>query len=276
MSRSVFIALLGSIALISAAAPRAAAQFGTVPAGSKPRAGKTAPAPAPARASSSPAASSGAFTVSQLGHAVGTAEFRFTPAAAGYDSTATVRVSMQGLDYALSKTERLDPDHLAIHEILSATVNGQAVNVTGKSDAGQFLLNISANGRSSTTALPGHPTAVFLPDFDPGALQTLLTLAAARNNRDLWAIIPKQVGSVEAIQLATYADEHGALNGAPVSVHHLVATIAGVETDLFSGPDNQLLQAELPQQGFSLVRKGFVLTPPKRAGAPPPTQPDQQ
>jgi hypothetical protein len=50
-----------------------------------------------------------------------------------------------------------------------------------------------------------------------------------------------------------------------------VATIAGAPTDLFSGPENQLMQAELPQQGFAVVRKGFVLTPPTKAGAPPPS-----
>jgi hypothetical protein len=48
-----------------------------------------------------------------------------------------------------------------------------------------------------------------------------------------------------------------------------VATIAGDKTDLFAGPENQLLQAELSQQGFALVRAGFVLTPPAKAGAPP-------
>ncbi len=213
-------------------------------------------------------AESGSFSVSQLGHAVGTAEFRIARGAGGYDSTATVRVKMQGLDYALSKTEQLDSsDHLE-HVVLSATVNGQAVSVNGKPAAGQFLLNISANGRSSTTRLAAHPAAVFLPDFDPGGLETLLELAAAQNGRDLWAILPKQAGSVEAVQLATYSDERGTLAGKPVTVHHLVATIAGTETDLFSDADNHVLQAELPQQGFSLVRKGFVLTPPRRAPAP--------
>jgi hypothetical protein len=84
----------------------------------------------------------------------------------------------------------------------------------------------------------------------------------------LWAILPKQSGnqpaSVAPVELATYADEVGSLDGKPIPVHHLVATIAGARTDLFSGPENQLLQAELPQQGFALVRKGFVLTPPAR------------
>ena len=219
--------------------------------------------------SAAPGGQSATFTLSQLGHAVGSAEFGFTRTGAGYDSASTVRVSMQGLDYALSKTEQLDASRQIRHEQLSATVNGSAVNVTGKPDPTGFLLNISANGRSSTTRLASHAAAVFLPDFDPGGLQTLLTLAAAQNNRDLWAILPKQTGSVEAVQLATYADEHGTLDGKAVTVHHLVATIAGAETHLFCGSDNQLFQAELPQQGFSLVRKGFVLTPPKRPIAAP-------
>ena len=157
--------------------------------------------------------------------------------------------------------------------VARAIVNGSAVNVNADSDPkaepAETVLIISANGRSSTTHLEQHSAAVFLPDFDPGALQTLLTLAAARNNRDLWAIIPKRSGSIQPIQLATYADEQGTLDGKPIAVHHLVAAINGASTDLFSGPDNQLLQAELPQQGFALVRKGFVLTPPAKPGAPP-------
>jgi hypothetical protein len=182
---------------------------------------------------------------------------------------------MQSLNYALSKTERLSPARQLRHVQLSAAVNNSAVNVTAAPDASQLLLNISANGRSTTTRLDAHPGAVFLADFDPGALETLLTLAAARNNRDLWAIIPKKSGSIQPIQLATYADEQGTLDGKPIAVHHLVAAIYGASTDLFSGPDNQLLQAELPQQGFALIRKGFVLTPPAKPGAPPAQPPTQ-
>jgi hypothetical protein len=181
---------------------------------------------------------------------------------------------MQGLDYNLSKTEQLTSANLLKHVQLSATVNNSAVNVTAAPDAAQILLNISASGHSSTTRLAPHPTAVFLPDFDPGALETLLALAVTRNSSRLWAIIPKQAGSIESIQLATFADEQGTLDGKPIPVHHLVATIAGAATDLFSGPENQLLQAELPQQGFALVRKGFILTPPAKPGAPPSVPPE--
>jgi hypothetical protein len=213
-------------------------------------------------------AQSGSFIVSQNGHEVGAASFHFTARDGGYESASTVKVSMQGLDYALSKTEQLDSANHLQHVVLSGLVNGSAVNVIAKPDAANFLLNTSANGHSTTTRLDAHPGAVFLPDFDPGALETLLALAVTHNNRDLWAILPKQSGSIEAIRLATYGDEEGTLDGKPVTVHHLVATIAGADTYLFSGPDNQLLQAELTQPGFALVRKGFVLTPPKKPPVP--------
>jgi hypothetical protein len=217
---------------------------------------------------SAASAQDASFTVSQHGQQVGTASFHFAPTANGYDSSSMVRVAMQGLDYALSKNEELSSANELKHVQLSATVNDQAVSVTAAPDSAQVLINISANGRSSTTRLEAHNVAVFLPDFDPGALETLLALAVSHNNRDLWAIVPKQAGSVAPISLATYADEQGTQDGKPITVHHLVATIRGANTDLFFGPESQLLQAELPQAGFALVRKGFVLKPPAKPIVP--------
>jgi len=213
------------------------------------------------------------FTIAQHGKSVGTATVSFSAGARGYHSTSVIRVDMQGLNYALSKTEELNKDNQLLHVQLSATVNNSAVNVTAAPDAAQFLLNVSANGRSTTARLASHPGAVFLPDFDAGAFDTLLALGASQNGRGLWAILPKQsngqAASIVPVQLATYADEKGTLDGKPITVHHLEATIGAAKSQLFSGPENQLLQAELPQQGFALVRKGFVLTPPAKAGAPP-------
>ncbi len=226
------------------------------------------------RSSATAAAQAASFTVSQNGHAVGTASYKFTGVSGGYDSTSLVNVSMQSLNYALSKDEQLDSANHLKHVVLSGTVNGSAVSVIAKPDAAQFLLNISANGRSTTARLSAHSTTVFLPDFDPGAMETLLVLAVEQNNRDLWAILPKEQGSIQPITLATYPDEQGTLNGKAVTVHHLVATINNTQTDLFSSQGNELMQAELPQEGFALVRTGFVLTPPKKPIAPPtpPTQ----
>jgi hypothetical protein len=214
------------------------------------------------------AAQSATFDVAQHGHTVGTASFQFTQTKGGLDSTSLVKVAMEGLNYALSKNELLSPDNQLDHVQLSAAVNGEAVSVVAKPDAAQFLVNISAQGKTTTTRLDAHKGAVFMADFDPGALETLLALAAAQNNRDLWVIMPKDTVSIDPVRLATLVDQKGTLDGKEITVHHVVATIAGTNTDLFSGPNNELLQAELPQEGFALIRKGFVLTPPAKAGAP--------
>jgi hypothetical protein len=218
-------------------------------------------------------AQSAGFLLSQHGRSVGTASFSFNATPHGYNSTSVVRIAMPGLNYSLSKTQELGSSNNLHHVDLSASVNGSAVTVNAAPEPEEqpkrFLISFSVNGQTTSNALDLHPAAVFLPDFDPGAFETLLALAVARNNRDLWAIIPKKEGSIVPIQLATYADEQGTLDGQPIVVHHLKATIAGTTTDLFSGPSNQLLQAELPQKGFALVRNGFVLTPPAKPGAPP-------
>jgi hypothetical protein len=131
-------------------------------------------------------------------------------------------------------------------------------------------MKIVANGNTTNTPLALHRNAVFLPDFDPGALQVLLNLGAADNNRDLWAVIPKQAGSIAAMRVVTDADMQGTLDGKQVTVHHLTVTYPSNKMEVFSGPSNDLLQAEWTDEGFALVRHGFKLTPPMRAPAPPP------
>jgi len=214
-------------------------------------------------------AQAGAFAILLNGKRVGTAGCEFTAGVRGFNSTSTVSVSMPGLDYALSKTEKLSSADELERVLLSGVVNREAVSIIAAPESNQVVLQISANGRKTVSRLAAHPGAVMMPDFDPGALETLLALAVERNSRGLWVIIPKKAGSIEPVQLATYADEQGTLDGKPIAVHHLIATIAGAKTDLFVSPENRLLQAELPQQGFVLLRNGFVLKPPARAEAPP-------
>ncbi len=122
-------------------------------------------------------------------------------------------------------------------------------------------MNVSANGRSSTVRLPCIPAAVFLPDFDPGASDTLLALAAAQNGRDLWAIVPKQTdgqaGAILPVELATYVDEKGTLDGTPIAVHHLVATIAGEKTDSVFGAGQSAPSGRAPAGRLCLYARGL-------------------
>ena len=102
-----------------------------------------------------------------------------------------------------------------------------------------------------------------MPDFDPGALETLLLLAEEQNNRDLWAILPKQAGSVAAVVLATYADGQGTLDGKPITVHHLMATLCRRAVRICSAGREQVFAGGAAAGWVRAGAEGVVLTLPK-------------
>jgi len=215
------------------------------------------------------------FQLSQNGKSVGSASLSLKQAGGGFDATSGAKIDMPDLKYTFNETQLLDPGYRLTKAQLSGSVNGTSATVNTVPQGQQFQMKINANGQVTTTPLAFHPTAIFFPDFDPAALQILLNVGAAHNNRDLWAIIPKQSGSVAALRVATDADMEGALNGKPIAVHHFTVTADASKTELFSGPANELLQAEWTDEGFAMVRQGFKLTPPKRPQSPPPAAPQQ-
>lgn len=221
-------------------------------------------------------ASAQSFQVSQNGKSVGTASLSLKQGGSGWDATSGTKIDMPGLKYSFNQTQMLDGGFHLTSVQLKGSVNGTAVSVNAAPQGQQFALKINANGQVTNTPLAFHRSAVFLPDFDPAGLQVLLNLGAANNNRDLWALIPKQAGSVAALRVATKADEQGTLDGQAIAVHHLTVTQDTSTTEIFSGPSNELLQAEWTDEGFALVRQGFKLTPPKRPNAAPPAPPQQQ
>jgi hypothetical protein len=218
------------------------------------------------------------FEISQNGKSVGKANLKVDKSAAGFDATSDADIKMPGLTYKFSEKESLDAGYRLTKVELKGEVNGAKATVDTSKLGAQFLVKIDANGGVTTTPLVMHPNAVFMPDFDPGALQALLNLGAAHNNANLWALVPKQTGSITAMRIVTNADMQGTLDGKPLTVHHLTMSYDSNKAELFSSPSNELLQTEWTSEGFALVRQGFKLTPPAKPGAPPPApaQPAQQ
>jgi hypothetical protein len=203
--------------------------------------------------------------------------------ATGFDLSSEVKINMPGLDYSFTETEGLNAGYHLRKAQLNGLVNGKAATVSALRTGQQISLKIATTGPGTTTPLAFHAQSVFMPDFDPGSLQVLLKLAAAANNLDLWALIPKQTGLTSAVQITAAADEEGTLNGAPIAVHHLSVSTDTDKIELFSNAANELLQAEWTQTGFALARQGFVLKPAARppaaparpASAPVPQQPQK-
>ena len=163
---------------------------------------------------------------------------------------------MPGLKYSFNETAQLDSGYHLVSVKLSGVSEWVECDGECAAAGAAGVMHINANNQVINTPLTMHPNAVFFPDFDPAALQTMLYLGAAQNNRDLWALVPKQTGSVAAIRVVTNADMQGTLNGAPITVHHFTASYGATKAEVFSSPRNELLQAEWTDEGFAMVRKG--------------------
>lgn len=222
-------------------------------------------------------ASAQTFLISQNGKAVGSATMTWTRSGPEYGISSTASINMTGLNLSFSETGNLGA-HLNLNTMqLNGQVNGTPVTVGTQRTNQQFLMKIFANGQRINTPLAYHSRTVFLPDFDPAGLEAMLRLGAAYDNARIWAVIPKQTGSVMPVEIATDADMQGTLDGKTITVHHFTVNVNDGVIEVFSSMTSDLLQAEWTHEGFALVRQGFVLTPPKHPiGAPPPPPPASQ
>lgn len=219
-------------------------------------------------------ASAQTFLISQNGKSVGSATLSWVRNGAAYSITSNASINMKGLNLSFSESGFLGAHDNLRSMQLNGQVNGTPATVGAQVNGGQYLMKIFANGQRINTPLAFHARTVFFPDFDPAGLQAMLRLGAAYNNANLWAMIPKQTGSVVPMQIVTDADMQGTLNGSAVAVHHVTVNVNGGTIEVFSSTTSDLLQAEWTQEGFALVRQGFVLTPPKHPlGTPPPPPP---
>jgi hypothetical protein len=173
--------------------------------------------------------------------------------------TSKAKLQLDKTQFAFSREGAATQQLNITKESLSGTVNGSAVlfNVTAVN--GKYSIQISANGKQYSYNLDQHPHTVFLPDFDPAALQVLATEMVT--NTDLWVLVPKQTGLLYPVKLENKPQEKGTLNGQSVPVIHKTATINGEAYDLFTTDAGLLVQVEIAQQGFALIRDGFQLRP---------------
>jgi hypothetical protein len=220
-------------------------------------------------------AGSASFIIAQGQHNVGKTSYTITPNGARYSILSHGNLKISQLDYAFSNSETLTQRLNIASEKLSGKVNGSAATFAVTPDPGNslFKLDISANGQAASNTVQRNAFTVFFPDFDASSYVVLLQLAAQNPNAPFWALIPKQNGLLAPATFAPDPDVNGTLNNAPVTVKHHELTIGSVSSDVYSTPDNQLLEVDIAGDGFSIVRDGFTLQAPQKAPAPPPAAP---
>lgn len=224
------------------------------------------------------------YTIQQDGKKLGTATYTIQNAPNKYVITSTGKMTEGKFSYSFSNTQKLDLSLNLISDQLSGVVSGKAVSFNLKSDTTgrQFLLDISADGQQKTNTVDRNQNTVLLTDLDPAAY-LMLTHVALRSPTHTWVLIPKENGFLVPVTFTPQPDTKATVDGRSMTVKYTSGAISSqnaITIELFYLPDGQLLEADLPQQNFYVIRDGFRLTNRPQPPAPPhgqaPPPQDQQ
>ena len=227
------------------------------------------------------------FTLVQAndGKTVGSADCSVAAAPNGYQVESHGDLKMPKFTYSFTNSNRLDSQLNMVHDQLSGTVNGAQVTFEMKSDPSgrQFQISIAASGKNTTNNFDRHQHTVLLPDLDPAAYTEMVHFAI-EHPATAWIAVPKQTGLLVPAEYTAKPDVHAAFHGQPVDAHHtsvIVSDQNGISVELYYTSEGALLEADLPEQNFYVIRDDFKLQnrphyePPHGAAPPPNGQPPQ-
>jgi hypothetical protein len=225
------------------------------------------------------------FSIVQVndGKTVGSTDCSVATAPGGYQISSHGDLKMAKFTYTFTNENRLDSQLNVVHDQLSGTVNGAQVTFHVGSDPSgrQFQVSIDASGKTTTNTFDRHQHTTLLPDLDSAAYTEMVHFALERP-ANTWIVIPKQNGLLVPAEYTAQPDVHATFHGQPVDAHHtsvIVSDQNGFSVELYYTSEGALLEADLPEQNFYVIRDDFKLqsrphyTPPR--GAAPPANPGQ-
>jgi hypothetical protein len=222
------------------------------------------------------------FVEADKGDTVGSAEASVAGVPGGCQITSHGDLKMTKFTYSFSNSNRLDSQLNIVRDQLTGSVNGSQVAFNLASDATgrQFQISIIASGKTTTNTVDRHQHLALLPDLDPAAYIAMTHFALERP-ATTWIIIPKQNGLLVPAQYNADPDVNGTFQGRAITVHHTTVIVSeqnGISVEMYYATDGRLLEADLPEQNFYVIRDAFQLqnrphyTPPRGAAPPPDSQ----
>ncbi|HEX3986120.1 MAG TPA: hypothetical protein VHX13_05850 [Acidobacteriaceae bacterium] len=216
------------------------------------------------------------------GKTAGSAEASVSTVPGGYQIDSRGDLKLAKFTYSFTNSNHLDSQLNIVRDQLNGSVNGASVAFDLASDptGRQFQITIVAGGKTTTNTVDRHQHLALLPDLDPAAYIAMAHFAL-ENPPTTWIIIPKQNGLLVPADYNSRPDVSGTLDGRSTTVHHtsvIVSEQNGITVELYYSTDGQLLEADLPEQNFYVIRDGFRLqsrphyTPPRGAAPPPNAQ----
>lgn len=227
-----------------------------------------------------------AIVTANDGKTVGSAEYLVTATAAGYEIASQGDMKVGSFSYSFTNKNRMDRQLNIVRDELTGTVKGVPVTFSLSSDSTgrQFLVNIAASGKNTQNSFDRHQHAVLVPDLDPAAYVEMAHFAV-EHPATAWVVIPKENGLLVPAEYDPQPDIDGKFHGQPITIHHVSVIISSqnaISVEVYYTSEGNLLEADLPEQNFYVVRDDFRLdnrpqyAPPRNSAPPQGQQPYPQ
>ena len=257
--RSPALSFLALIAALGAAGPISIAQTAALPTGSA------------------------HYIIVQDKKTVGTTDYAIASSGNGYQITSHGETAKY--HYSFTNTNRLDSNLNIVRAELGGKVKDSNVTFSMTSDGAgrQFQVSINAGGKTTQNTFDRHQRTVLLADLDAAAYVEMAHFALI-HPQTAWVVLPKGEGYLVPATYNAQPDAQGNWNGKTLSVHHtsvIVSTENAITVEIYYTDDGTLLEADLPEQNFWVIRDGFDLQnrpkyQPPHGQAPPAENQQQQ
>jgi hypothetical protein len=218
------------------------------------------------------------FAITQNGKTLGHTESNIARLSNGYQIESHGEMSLGKFHYSFTSQNRLDPELNVVADSITGTVNGQqaSFHAASSTDGRTFIIHTSGGGKNETNTVTRHQNLVVLPDFDAASYVEMVHFAMERP-KYAWILIPKQNGILVPCHYQPQADVRGVWNGTSIIAHHTTVIVSAqnaISVELYYSNNGTLLEADLPEQNFYVIRNGFRLINrpaseiPHVAGAP--------
>ena len=203
------------------------------------------------------------FAITQNGKTLGHTESNIARLANGYQIESHGEMGLGKFHYSFTSQNRLDSELNVVQDSIAGQVNGKQARfeVASSTDGRTFLIHTSGGGKSESNTVTRHQNLVVLPDFDAASYVEMVHFAIQRP-KYAWILIPKQNGILVPCHYQPQADVRGIWNGTSMDAHHATVIVSArnaVSVELYYANDGTLLEADLPQQNFYVIRSGFRL-----------------
>lgn len=226
------------------------------------------------------------FAITQNGKTLGHTETNISRLANGYEIESHGEMSLGKFQYSFTSHNQLDSDFDVVRDSITGTVNGKQASFEAASstDGRSLILHTHGDGKNESNTVTRHRNLVVLPDFDAASYEEMVHFAMTPPEY-AWILIPKENGILVPCHYEPKTDVRGVWNGTSIEAHHATVIVSAqnaVSVELYYSNDGTLLEADLPQQNFYVIRDGFRLLDrpqseiPHVAGAPSQQQQPQQ